>query len=75
MKEYKIYIRSNEHPRTINTPMMARTYYSIIRFCGTFEEMVAKVKNLKENNELVYEIHSSLNERWLDSELTKYFKE
>ena len=24
MKNYNIYIRSNEHPRTINTPMMGR---------------------------------------------------
>ena len=64
VKEYRIYIRSNEHPRTINTPMMGRCWYSIIVVYGTFEDMVAKCKELKSNGVFIYEVRSGLNGRW-----------
>jgi hypothetical protein len=63
-KEYRIYIRSNEHPRTINTPMMFRAYYSIITVVGTFEDMITKVKELKAQGEFIYEVRSGLNGQW-----------
>lgn len=31
---YRIYIRSNEHPRTINTPQNGRVLYSVIEVYG-----------------------------------------
>lgn len=64
MKEYRIYIRSNEHPRTINTPMMGRTNYSVIKIFGSFEDMVAKAKELKSQGIIINEIRSGLNGQW-----------
>ena len=46
MKEYRIYIHSNEHPRTINTPMMGRTNFSVITVQGE-AAMRAKVAELR----------------------------
>ena len=60
MKFYAtIYIRSNEHPRTINTPMMGRTYYTAIRVYSR-EEMLEKVEELKKAGENILEISRPL---------------
>lgn len=63
MKKYRIYIRSSENPRTINTPMMGRCLYSVIEMFGTFDDMVSKVKELKANGEHINEVRS-LNGQW-----------
>ena len=55
MKNYNIYIKSNEHPRTINTPMMARTYYTKISVQG-LEALQAKCEELVKNGETINEI-------------------
>lgn len=55
-----IFIRSNEHPRTINTPMMARTYYTRIDFTGTREELKTKVEELRARGEIINEICTTL---------------
>lgn len=34
---YRIYIRSNEHPRTINTPQNGRTNYTLVCAVGKAE--------------------------------------
>lgn len=66
MKEYRIYIRSNEHPRTINTPMMGRCYYSIIRVYGNMDDLVAKVQELRNSGEIINEICTGYGTRiWL----------
>jgi hypothetical protein len=52
---YRIYIRSNEHPRTINTPMMGRTNYSVIEVEGR-EAAIEKIKELRAKGENVYEV-------------------
>ena len=39
MKKYTLYFRSNEHPRTINTPRNARTNYSTVE-CDTEREVI-----------------------------------
>lgn len=44
---YQIYIKSNNNPRTINTPMMGRSYYTVINVQGK-DAFIAKL------NELVY---------------------
>ena len=62
MTKYMIFIRSNEHPRTINTPMMGRTYYTSVHVEGR-EAMEQKVAELKHNGFDVYEISTYLGER------------
>lgn len=62
-KTYFIFIRSNEHPRTINTPANGRTYYSRIDFIGTKEELKTKVAQLKANGEIISEICTPLGTR------------
>ena len=52
---YCIYIRSNEHPRTINTPMMARTYYSVIEAEG-INGYITKLNELVAHGEKVLEV-------------------
>lgn len=55
MTTYRIYIRSNEHPRTINTPKMARTYFSCFEVEGK-DNAIAKAKALTAMGEKVLEI-------------------
>ena len=63
MNNYRIYIKSNEHPRTINTPMMGRTYYSVIEVTGKRNDLVAKVNELKANGAIITEICTNLGTR------------
>ena len=64
-KNYHIYIKSNEHPRTINTPMMGRTYYTKITVQGK-EELVNKVNELRAKGEVIREVLTDLGTRiWL----------
>jgi hypothetical protein len=65
MKNYTIYIKSNEHPRTINTPMMARTYFSMFKVCGR-EALESTVAELREQGALITDIRTDLGTRiWL----------
>lgn len=57
MTNYRIYIRSNEHPRTINTPMLGRTYYSVIPVNGR-DALIAKVAELRDNGKIILEIRA-----------------
>ena len=52
---YRIYIKSNNNPRTINTPMMGRTYYTIITAQGK-EEFITKLNELVANGETIQEV-------------------
>ena len=59
---YRIYIRSNANPRTINTPMMGRTNYSIITVEGA-TAMYAKVAELKAAGVVINEIRAGFGGR------------
>ena len=50
-----IYIRSNQHPRTINTPCMARTYFTAIPVF-TKEELFSKAEQLEKAGERITDI-------------------
>ena len=63
MKNYNIFIRSNEHPRTINTPMMGRTYYTKIVVNG-WKALEAKVAELLKAGETINEIATDLGTRY-----------
>lgn len=52
---YRIYIRSNKHPRTINTPMMGRTYYECIAVEGK-ENFISKLNELVSAGETIREV-------------------
>jgi len=52
---YRIYIKSNNHPRTINTPMMGRTFYDVIDVQGK-EAFIAKLNELVANGETINEV-------------------
>ena len=54
---YRLYIASNEHPRTINTPRNARTYYTCIE-CATKADVLAKVQELAEQGITPYEMRT-----------------
>jgi hypothetical protein len=54
---YHIYIHSNEHPRTINTPRNGRTYYTCFE-CATKEAVLAKVGELAEQGITPYEMRT-----------------
>ena len=55
---YRIYIRSNANPRTINTPMMGRTNYSIITVEGA-AAMYAKVADRQNGHKKSRYLHCS----------------
>jgi hypothetical protein len=52
---YRIYIKSNEHPRTINTPMMGRTNYTCIQVVGK-EAFIVKLNELVLAGEHITEV-------------------
>lgn len=54
-KTYRIYIRSEKNPRTINTPMMGRTYYEVI-YCEGREAFIAKLNELVKAGEVIQEV-------------------
>lgn len=64
MINYNIYIESDEHPRTINTPMMARTNYTQIVVRGK-SELYAKVAELHDAGEHITEVRTDLG-TWID---------
>ena len=52
---YRIYIKSNKHPRTINTPKMGRTQYDVIEAVGK-EEFITKLNELVAQGETIQEV-------------------
>lgn len=52
---YRIYIKSEKNPRTINTPMMGRCYYEVIEAIGQ-EAFVAKLNELVANGAIIQEV-------------------
>lgn len=60
--EYRIFIKSNKNPRTINSYTMSRCYYEKFSVVG-FTALVKKVAELKANGEKIYEISGGLNTR------------
>jgi hypothetical protein len=62
MKNYNIFVKSNNHARNINTPMMGRTYYTKITVQGK-EALTAKVAELRNAGEHISEISTDLGTR------------
>lgn len=62
MTTYTIFVRSNEHARTINTPMMGRTNYTTIKVQGK-TDLLAKVEELRANGVIVSDIRTPLGTR------------
>jgi hypothetical protein len=52
---YRIYIKSNNNPRTINTPMMGRTNYTLITVTGK-EAFIEKLNELIANGATINEV-------------------
>lgn len=52
---YRIYIRSAEHRRTINTPMMGRVNYTVFDVEGK-ENFIAKLNELIAQGEHISEV-------------------
>lgn len=63
MKNYHIFVRSNENPRTINTPCNGRTYYTLIVVKG-WEALENKVAELLSAGEKINEIATELGTRY-----------
>ena len=59
MKNYNIYIKSNENPRTINTPTNARTYFTKIVVQG-LEALQTKCEELVKNGKIITDIRSEM---------------
>lgn len=55
MKQYRIYIKSEKNPRTINTPRNGRTYYEMITVEGK-EAFIIKLNELIEKGEVIREV-------------------
>lgn len=65
MKQYNIYIRSNEHPRTINSYANSRCYYTKVVVYGK-QELTAKVAELRACGAFITEITTNLGTRiWM----------
>lgn len=65
MKQYFIFIRSNEHPRTINSYQNQRCYYSRIDVLGK-EALKEKVAELRAKGEIITDIRTELGLRiWM----------
>lgn len=62
MKNYNIYIRSNEHPRTINSFTNSRCYFTKITVKGK-DALKTKVAELKAKGEHISEICTDLGAR------------
>ena len=62
MTTYHIYIHSNEHPRTINTPKMGRTNYTMFEVKGK-DAMLAKVAELRAEGAPLWEVKTNLGVR------------
>lgn len=60
MSNYRIIIKSNEHPRTINTFRNARTNFSVIGL-DTKAEFIEKLNELIKNNEIILDTYYKLN--------------
>ena len=73
MKNYNIYIRSDEHPRTINTPMMARTNYTCYTVKG-WDALEAKVAELIKAGEHITEVRTDLGTRVGPNDRAKFEK-
>lgn len=52
---YRIYIRSNEHPRTINTPQNGRVLYTVIEVFGK-EDYLHTLVDLVNKGEQITEV-------------------
>ena len=64
-KLYRIYIDSNEHPRTINTPRNARTNYTCFEVYG-MDALKTKVAELRKESKHINDIKTELGTRiWL----------
>lgn len=64
-KLYRVYIDSDEHPRTINTPKCARTNYTCFEVFG-MDALKRKVAELRERGEHVNDIRTELGTRiWM----------
>ena len=59
MTHYFIFIRSSEHPRTINTPRNGRTWYTKFEVFGR-EALAAKVAELREAGEFITDIRTAM---------------
>lgn len=59
MKNYNIFIKSNEHPRTINTPCNGRINYTKIVVKGE-TALLEKVKELIAQGQIIREIRTDL---------------
>lgn len=62
MTTYTIFVRSNEHLRTINTPMMGRTNYTAIKVQGK-ESLIAKVEELRASGAIISDIRTLMGTR------------
>jgi hypothetical protein len=56
---YLIFIKSNNNPRTINTPMMARTNYDCIRVNGR-ANLETEVSRLRAEGQHISEVRTAL---------------
>ena len=56
---YLIFIKSHNHPRTINTPMMGRTNYDCIRVNGR-ANLEAEVSRLRADGQDITEVRTVL---------------
>lgn len=61
-KEYRIYIRSDEHPRTINSYQNSRCYYTLFVVKGR-QALEEKVTELRANGEVITDIRTNLGVR------------
>lgn len=52
---YRIYIKSNKNPRTINTPMMGRTHFDAVEAVGK-EAFITKLNELVAKGEAIQEV-------------------
>ena len=62
MTVYNIYLHSNEHARTINTPMNGRINWTKIVVHGK-DALLSKVAELRRNGERITEICTNLGAR------------
>ena len=59
MTTYTIFVKSNKHPRTINTPMMARTNYDTVEV-DSKEKVAHAVATLRARGEVVLCVKTNL---------------
>ena len=63
MNNYRIFIRSEKHPRTVNSFRNSRCYFDIIEVSGNRDDLKKKVRELLDAGEHISDIYFGISKK------------